>query len=74
MRWSSALRILDPSYTDPFRRAVSEAGLQARPGYTEGQYCVDVKGTWPTIAGIIRRIVQSVHGVGDHEEVQVRIF
>lgn len=66
--------ILDPSYTDPFRRAVSETGLQARPGYTEGQYCVDVNGTWPAIAGIIRRIVKSVHGVGDHEEVQVRIF
>lgn len=66
--------ILDPWYTDPFRRAVTEAGLQARPGYTEGQCCVDVTGTWPGIASIIRSIIQSVHGVGDSEEVQARIF
>jgi predicted lipid-binding transport protein (Tim44 family) len=66
--------ILEPSYTDPFRRAVTEAGLQARPGSTEGQLCVDVTGTWPRIASVIRSIIQSVHGVGDSEEAQARIF
>jgi hypothetical protein len=66
--------ILDPSYTDPFRRAATEMGVQARPGYTEDQYCVDVKGTWPAIAGIIRSMIRSVHGVGDNEEVRVLVF
>ena len=66
--------ILDPIYTDPFRRAAMEMGLQARPGYTEGQYCVDVNGTWPSIAEIIRSILRSVHGVGDGEEVRARVF
>jgi len=65
---------LDPSDTDLFRRAASEAGLQARTGHTEGQYCVDVMGTWPKIAGIIRRISKSIYGVGDSEEIQVDIF
>lgn len=65
---------LDPSDTDLFRRAASEAGLQARTGHTEGQYCVDVTGTWPKIAGIIRRISKSIYGVGDSEEIQVDIF
>ncbi|HEX7183228.1 MAG TPA: hypothetical protein VF756_15415 [Thermoanaerobaculia bacterium] len=65
---------LEPSDTDLFRQAAREAGLQARTGYTEGQYCVDVMGTWPKIASIIRNISRSIYGVGDSEEVQVRIF
>lgn len=66
--------ILDPVYTERFRRAAREAGLQARPGYTEGHYCVDVTGTWSTIASIIKRISSSIYGVGESEEVEVRIF
>lgn len=65
---------LEPSDTDLFRRAAREAGLQARPGYTEGQYCVDVMGTWPEIASTIRGLSRSIYGVGDSEEVQVSIF
>ena len=66
--------ILDPGYTERFRRAASEAGLQARSGSTEGQYCVDVTGSWPKIASSIRSISRSIYGVGDGEEVDVRIF
>jgi len=65
---------LEPSGTDPFRRAAQEAGLEARPGYTEGQYCVDVTGTWSNIASIIKGIIRSIYGVDDNEEVQVVIF
>ena len=65
---------LDPGDTDLFRRAATEAGLQARTGYTEGQYCVDVMGTWPKIAGIIRGISRTIYGVAESEEVEVRIF
>ena len=64
----------DPSDTDPFRRAAREVGLQVRAGYVEEQYCVDVKGTWPEIARTIRSISRSIYGVGDSEEIQVRIF
>jgi hypothetical protein len=66
--------ILNPWYTDPFRRAVSETGLQTRPGHSEGQHCVDVTGTWEGRANIIRSIIRSVHGVEDSEAVQVHIF
>jgi hypothetical protein len=65
---------LDPSDTELFRRAAREAGLQARNGHTEGQYCVDVIGAWPKIASIVRNISKSIYGVGEREEVQVRIF
>lgn len=65
---------LEPGDTDLFRRAAREAGLQARTGYTEGQYCVDVVGTWPEIARIIRSISRSIHGVADSEEIQVLVF
>jgi hypothetical protein len=65
---------LDPRDTDLFRQSAREAGLQARTGYTEGQYCVDVIGTWPKIASMIRSIIGSIYGVGDSEEVQVRVF
>jgi hypothetical protein len=65
---------LDAGYTERFRRAASEAGLQARSGYTEGQYCVDVTGAWARIASIIKRISRSIYGVGESEEVEVRIF
>ena len=65
---------LDPRDTDLFRQAAREAGLQARTGYTEGQYCVDVTGTWPRIASVVRSVISSIHGVGDSEEVQVRVF
>jgi hypothetical protein len=65
---------LDPRNTDLFRQAAREAGLQARTGYTEGQYCVDVMGTWPKIASIIKSISRAIYGVGDSVEVQVRVF
>lgn len=65
---------LEPEDTDLFRRAARDAGLQARTGYTEGQYCVDLKGTWPEIAGRMTNLFRSIYGVGDGEEVQVRIF
>jgi hypothetical protein len=65
---------LDPIYTERFRRAASEVGLQARSGYTEGQYCVDVTGAWSKIASMIKSISRSIYGVGDGEEVEVRIF
>jgi hypothetical protein len=65
---------LEPNDTDLFRRVAKEVGLQARTGYTEGQYCVDVMGTWPKIASIIRNISRSIYGVDDSEEVQVRVF
>lgn len=65
---------LEPSDTELFRRAAREAGLEARTGYTEGQYCVDVKGTWPHVASTLRSIIRSTYGAGDSEEVQVRIF
>ena len=65
---------LEPGDTDLFRRAAREVGLQARAGYTEGQYCVDVTGTWSTIASAIRGISRSIYGVGDSEEVHVRVF
>jgi hypothetical protein len=65
---------LEPGDTDLFRRAVREAGLEARVGYTEGQYCADVMGTWPKIASTIRNIIRSIYGVGESEEVEVRIF
>jgi len=66
--------ILDPSYTDRFRRAAGEEGLQPRPGYTEGQYCVDVTGAWPGRATTVRNVVKSIYGVGDSEEVQATVF
>jgi hypothetical protein len=66
--------ILDPDYTERFRRAAREVGLQARSGYTEGQYCVDVTGAWSKIASIIESISRSLYGVDEGEEVQVRIF
>lgn len=66
--------ILDPSYTDRFRQAVRQAGLQARTGYTEGQYCVDITGTWATIAGTLRSISRSIYGVDENEEIQALIF
>lgn len=65
---------LEPVDTDLFRGAVREAGLQARTGYTEGQYCVDIVGRWPEIASTIRSISRTLYGVGDSEEVQVRVF
>jgi hypothetical protein len=65
---------LDPAYTERFRRAAREVGLQALYGYTEGQYCVDVTGDWSKIASIIKNISRSIYGVGDGEEVEVRIF
>lgn len=65
---------LDPSDTDLFRRAAKEAGIQARTGYTEGQYCVDVRGAWSKIASTVRSISKSIYGVSDREEVQILIF
>jgi len=65
---------LDPEYTDRFRRAAQDAGLQARDGYTKGQYCVDVTGPWPGRASVIINIIRSIYGVGDNEEVQAHIF
>jgi hypothetical protein len=65
---------LEPGDTDPFRRAAREVGLQARTGDVDGQYCVDVKGTWPVIARTIRSMSRSLYGVDDSEKIQVRIF
>lgn len=65
---------LEPADTDLFRRAVGEAGFQARTGYTEGQYCADLTGTWPQIASTIRSLCRSIYGAGEDEEVEVRIF
>jgi len=65
---------LEPRDTDLFRRAARDAGLQARAGYTEGQYCVDVTGAWPKIASTVRSLCGSIYGVGAGEEVRVRIF
>jgi len=65
---------LESADTDLFRRAAKEAGFEARPGYIEGQFCVDVTGNWSKIAGTIAGMSRSIYGVGDSEEVQVRIF
>lgn len=65
---------LEVSDRDRFRRAARIVGLEARSAYEEGQYCVDVNGSWPEIASKVTRMIADFHGVSEDDRVDVRIF
>lgn len=65
---------LEPEDIESFRKSAEGAGLRIRPAAVEGQYCVDIQGTWPSIADTVQRILRSLHGVGDEEIINVDVF
>jgi len=63
---------IDPRDESSFRELAEKAKLAYR--LIEGKYCIDLAGTWPQIAVMTRRVLNSLYGAGDDKEVYFHVY
>jgi hypothetical protein len=64
-----------PDYLERYRRSVEGAGLAIhKVENVEDVFFVEIVGSWPQIAAVVRRLVVGIYGVDDSAEIPLLVF